>query len=121
MSTIANLYSDVKTLCQQWFYTKSETNAWTSQTVGTYGTLYVNTALRLCEFKYFRTNYKFNNTSEVTLHSGAIPSAYRPKQTIICAVYQVSIIGAVTTDGNIVSTTSSTGTKTINMSAFWHY
>lgn len=24
MSTIANLYSDVKTLCQQWFYTKSE-------------------------------------------------------------------------------------------------
>lgn len=24
MSTIANLYSDVKTLCQQWFYTKTE-------------------------------------------------------------------------------------------------
>lgn len=24
MSTIANLYSDVKTLCQQWFYTKNE-------------------------------------------------------------------------------------------------
>lgn len=24
MSTIANLYSDVKTLCQQWFYTKDE-------------------------------------------------------------------------------------------------
>ena len=30
-------------------------------------------------------------------------------------------IGAVTTDGNIVSTTSASGTKTINMSAFWHY
>lgn len=24
MSTLANLYADVKTLCQQWFYTKSE-------------------------------------------------------------------------------------------------
>ena len=24
MSTLANLYSDVKTLCQQWFYTKNE-------------------------------------------------------------------------------------------------
>ena len=24
MSTLANLYSDVKTLCQQWFYTKTE-------------------------------------------------------------------------------------------------
>lgn len=24
MSTIANLYSDIKTLCQQWFYTKNE-------------------------------------------------------------------------------------------------
>ena len=24
MSTIANLYADVKTLCQQWFYTKNE-------------------------------------------------------------------------------------------------
>jgi len=98
-----------------------DVSTWTSQTIATYGTLYVNTALRLCEFRYFRTNYKFNNTSEVTLYSGAIPSAYRPKQTIICAVYQVSIIGAVTTNGDILSTTSSTGTKTINMSAFWHY
>lgn len=24
MSTIANLYADLKTLCQQWFYTKNE-------------------------------------------------------------------------------------------------
>ena len=24
MSTLANLYADVKTLCQQWFYTKNE-------------------------------------------------------------------------------------------------
>lgn len=24
MSTIANLYADIKTLCQQWFYTKNE-------------------------------------------------------------------------------------------------
>lgn len=24
MSTIANLYADFKTLCQQWFYTKAE-------------------------------------------------------------------------------------------------
>lgn len=24
MSTIANLYADFKTLCQQWFYTKTE-------------------------------------------------------------------------------------------------
>lgn len=98
-----------------------DVSTWTSQTIATYGTLYVNTALRLCEFRYYRTNYKFNNTSEVTLHTGAIPSAYRPKQTIICAVYQISIIGAVTTGGNIVSTTSTTGTKTINMNAFWHY
>ena len=112
---------DIVSWLQQWFYTESEINSWTSQTVGTYGTLYVNTALRLCEFRYYRTNYKFNNTSEVTLHTGAIPSAYRPKQTIICAVYQVTIVGAVTTNGDIVSTTSSTGTKAINMNAFWHY
>lgn len=94
---------------------------WTSQTISTYGTLYVNTALHLCEFRYYRTNYKFTSTSEVTLHSGAIPSAYRPKQNIICAVYNVTIIGAVTTAGNILAVTSTTGTKTINMTAFWHY
>lgn len=27
MSTIANLYADMKTLCQQWFYTKSEVDS----------------------------------------------------------------------------------------------
>lgn len=26
MSTIANLYADLKTLCSQWFYTKTETD-----------------------------------------------------------------------------------------------
>ena len=121
MSTLANLYADVKTLCQQWFYTKSETNDWTSQTVGTYGTLYVNTALRLCEFRYFRTSYAFSSTAQVTLHSAVIPATYRPKHTYYLASWDNQVSIAVGTEGNIIAYTSSKATRNIFATGMWHY
>lgn len=94
---------------------------WQTKTVNTYTTFYVNERERLAMFKYYRTNYNFTSTSEITLHSGAIPSAYRPSVSVICASYRADIIGAVTSGGNITSTTTTTGTKNINLYAMWHY
>lgn len=94
---------------------------WQTKTVNTYTTFYVNERERLAMFKYYRTNYNFTSTSEVTLHSGAIPSAYRPPVSVICTSYNVTITGAVASNGNIVAYTNSTGTKNINLNAFWHY
>ena len=57
MSTLANLYSDVKTLCQQWFYTKNEVDTALDDLVDTIypiGSIYMSV----------------NNTSPSTLFGG---------------------------------------------------
>lgn len=57
MSTLANLYSDVKTLCQQWFYTKNEVDTALNDLVDTIypvGSIYMSV----------------NNTSPSTLFGG---------------------------------------------------
>lgn len=99
----------------------NEIGTWTSQTVATYGTLKVNKALRLCAFTYYRQNYNFSSTSEVTLHSGAIPSDYRPKISVKMAVYNPTIGAGIGTDGDIYVYTNATGTKTINGYVMWYY
>lgn len=89
--------------------------------INSYTTLYYNDDTRTVEFHYYRTNYSFTGTSAVTLHSGAIPSAYRPKSNINLTSYNATIVGAVNTSGDILSATSTTGTKNINLTAMWHY
>ena len=99
------------------------TDGWKTYTpqINSYTTFYYNDDTRTAEFHYYRTNYTFTGTSAVTLHSGAIPSAYRPKSNIILASYNTTIVGAVNTDGDILSATSTTGTKNININGMWHY
>lgn len=87
----------------------------------TYGHLYVNEKLRMCEFKYYRQNYNFSSTSEVTFGTNIVPSEYRPAIVITCSILDVSIGGVIDTSGNFKAYTSSTGTKNINASAVWHY
>ena len=99
----------------------TQVGTWTSQTVATYGTLKVNKALRLCAFTYYRQNYNFTSTSEVILHSGAIPSAYRPKISVKMAIYNATIGGGINTSGDIFVDTTATGTKTINGYVMWYY
>lgn len=55
---------------------KKSLTTWTKQSVGKYGTLRVNTALRLCRFSYVRENYKI--VGDKVLHSGYIPKEYCP-------------------------------------------
>ena len=104
-------------------YTNVENGGWKtySPPINSYTTFYYNDDTRTAEFHYYRTNYSFTGTSAVTLHSGAIPSAYRPKSNIILSSYNTTIVGAVNTDGDILSATSTTGTKNINIAGMWHY
>lgn len=100
----------------------SHSHSWTSQACTEYGTLYINSALRLCELSYYRTNYTFADSGvDYTLHSGSIPSAYRPKMNKAVTCVNQNIRGVFSPDGHIQVQASAKGTKTINMSAMWHY
>lgn len=86
-----------------------------------YASLYVNGSERIAYFRYYRSGYNFTSTSTVTLHSGAIPSSYRPGRNVNCSVLNSTIVGGLNTDGDISVISSSTGSKTINMTVMWYY
>ena len=86
-----------------------------------YASLNVNGSERIAYFRYYRSGYNFTSTSTVTLHSGAIPSSYRPGRNVNCSVLNSTIVGGLNTDGDISVISSSTGSKTINMTATWYY
>lgn len=98
-----------------------DVSTWTSQTIATYGTLYVNTALRLCEFRYYRSSYAFSSTAQVTLHSAVIPATYRPQYTYYLASWDNQVSIAVTENGDILAYTSSKATRNIFATGMWHY
>ena len=99
----------------------NHTHTWTSQECTSYGTLYINSAIRICELKYYRKGYNFTNTSWVTLHSNAIPEKYRPKWNKYQIGSAAHILGGVDQDGTINCVSSKTGTQNINLSFVWHY
>ena len=82
-------------------------------------TAYYNHALRLFFFRYYRQNYNFTTTDEISLGSVAI--AFTPVMNTILSSYNATIIGAVLTNGTLTVQTTSTGTKTINLTGMWHY
>ena len=94
---------------------------WVSQNVGTYGTLYHNDALRLCDFYFYRKDFTPSKISGVTIASGIIPSAYRPKNSVKLKFYNPGQGGYIGTDGNLFGWFSSTSSQTLNCSAMWHY
>ena len=95
---------------------------WKSQKCTDYGTLHINPTLRLCELSYYRTNYNFADEGvDYTLHSGGVPSAYRPKMNKTAICVNLNVRGVVSPEGHIQVQSSAKGTKTINMSAMWHY
>ena len=122
-NTYLTQHQDVSTWTSQTIATYGTlyVSTWTSQTIATYGTLYVNTALRLCEFRYYRTSYNFSSTAQVTLHSAVIPSTYRPQYTYYLASWDNQVSMAVTENGDILAYTSSKATRNIYATGMWHY
>lgn len=93
---------------------------WTTQKVGSYGTLKINTQLRCCQFNYTRVNYTLNGDKD--LHSNYIPVAYRPSGVVRQPVSKYTIL-VVGSNGDIsLRTTYPKATKT-NLSAnfIWFY
>jgi hypothetical protein len=84
-------------------------------------TAYYNNALRLFFFRYYRPDYNFTTTREITLESDLFAGACNPVMITILSSYNPTIAGAVLPDGTLRVNTNSTGTKTINLTGMWHY
>ena len=82
---------------------------------------YVNGTERLAELNFYRQGVQYSNTSSLTVASSLIPDAYRPSFTVKAACNNPTTALSITSGGNLVSNSSSTGTKTLNAFAMWHY
>jgi len=106
------------------YYTETEISGWVSwPTVNPYITAYYNHALRLFMFRYYRQDYNFTTTREITLEDDTTMglAGWFPVMITILSSYNPTIAGAVLPDGTLRVNTNSTGTKTINLTGMWHY
>ncbi len=103
------------------YFTETEISGWVNfNPTNPYVTISINEALRLFMFRYYRPNYEFTTTNEISLGS-VVNSGFTPVMNTILSSYNATIIGAVLTDGELTVQTTSTGTKTINLTGMWHY
>jgi hypothetical protein len=103
------------------YFTETEISGWVNfNPTNPYVTISINEALRLFMFRYYRPNYEFTTTNEISLGS-VVNSGFTPVMNTILSSYNATIIGAVLTDGSLTVQTTSTGTKTINLTGMWHY
>ncbi len=93
--------------------------SWTTQSVGSYGSLKVNKAFRCCRFRYVR---EITLNGNKVLHNNYIPSSYRPPGVVRVPQSQNTIL-SVDSEGDIsVATTYSGSTKTtLNANFIWFY
>ena len=100
-------------------------STWNYIKVNDYCWMWVNTQLRLVDFNYYRTDYNFKTTNEITFHSGKNYSnslkAYSPAHSVKLAAYNPGISGMVNVDGDILFRSDTVATRSINASAMWHY
>ena len=99
-------------------------NTWTKTSLWTngdnYAILWVNKDIRLCHLKYYQKNVSVSG-SEKTLHTGLIPSSYRPSYTVMTGCYNPHVsVGAAKT-GNIICVSDSSATRTVNCNLMWNY
>lgn len=118
------------------YYTESEINTkldgkansthshtWTSQSIGSFGTLRINTGIRLCILQYNREVSFPTANSTKTVASGAIPSSYRPSGTIIGSTYNPVVAMGINNSGDILMRASSATTSAVavNCTTIWNY
>lgn len=94
--------------------------SWNSQPIGSYATLYYNTALKLCILNYGR-NYNYTSATDTVLINGDIPSSYRPSRSIPCASASPYVSGRVTSEGKLIVLPSITGQVGTTVQAIWCY
>lgn len=97
-------------------------NGWETINVNSYTNLIVNKTQRIAMFQYYRTGYNVTSAnSEITVTTGLIPSDYRPPVAVNLASYNVTLVGRITNNGDFQIMSSTTGSKSLNFYAFWHY
>ena len=123
LKTLVDGKSDTNHNHDNRYYTETEINGWKSWgTPNPYITAYYNEALRLFFFRYYRPNYNFTTTDEITLEGSlGLGSIWVPVMNTILSSYNATIIGAVLTNNRLTVQTTTTGTKTINLTGMWHY
>lgn len=95
---------------------------WTYKQLNDYSVLYYNPAIKLCYFRYYRSSYTFSKTSTFTLHSGLIPSAYRPHGDVVLPFFHMHLRGYIDQDtGNFQIASDTKASYAINTSAVWSY
>ena len=99
-------------------------STWTSVNLNnSYATLYVNEAIRMCDFHYQRDFTSATADTNYSWHTGLIPSDYRP---ITQATGSFNFLGTliINTNGNVggrFATTWTNSSRTVQGSAMWHY
>lgn len=94
---------------------------WTKLKLNNYSWIYYNSAIKMCYFRYYRESYNFTKTDAFILHSGLIPSAYRPIDgDIVLPFYHSHLIGYIdSTTGNFHIKSDTKTSYAINTSAMW--
>lgn len=101
----------------------THSHTWSSQAVGSYGILKINTDIRLCILQYNREVTFPTANSTKTVASGAIPSSYRPSSTIIGSTYNPAVAMGINNSGDILMRASSATTSAVavNCTTIWNY
>lgn len=102
----------------------THSHTWSLQAIGSsYGTLRVNTDIRLCILQYNRDVSFPTANSTKTVVSGLIPSAYRPSGTVIGTTYNPAVAMGINNSGDILMRASSATTSAIavNCTTVWFY
>ena len=92
---------------------------WNSRSCGSYGTLYYNTALRLCFFIYVRQVAV--STTQTTVEAGVIPAEYRPLRDIISSTGHPKVHGGVTASGDVWSRATDSFTVGFSLTVMYPY
>lgn len=124
LKTLVDGKSDTNHNHDDRYYTEAEINGWVSfNTPNSHMTAYYNNALRLFVFRYYRQNYNFTTTNEITLEDDTTLGLgnWAPVMPTLLASYNPTIVGGVSVDGTLTVWTTSTGTKNINLTGMWHY
>ncbi len=98
----------------------NHTHTWITQSLGSYGTLYVNQTLHLVIFYYSRS-YNYTSASDMTLENGIVPSDYRPSRSVPCGTGSPYVAGRVKSDGSLMVVPTRTGMLGTTVQAIWTY
>ena len=95
---------------------------WRSHAFTSYGTLFINGALRLCELNYSRTFSSADADKFYSWHTGAVPLEYRPNMQVNGSMNQVGVL-YVDSNGEIGGKFANawSSSRLVKGTVNWHY